>query len=74
MGYNKKNRLRRIVEVQDLVLQYQKKGKKQIDCYHEQVYPRFMISYSLFNIYLTIPAKSMLKKIKETERVQMKLF
>ena len=74
MAYNQKNKLKRIIEIQNLVLEYQKKGKKQIDCYWEQVYPRFLISYRLFNHYLNVPAKADLNKIIELEKEQLKLF
>ena len=55
--------LRRVVEVQNIVLDYKEVGSTQVWIYDNVIYPRFYISWSTFNEYLRTNAKSELKKI-----------
>ena len=65
MAYNKANYFKRIVDVQNIVLDEQKrksdKSLKQI--YLEQIQPVYFISYRTFSNYLNINAKAELKKL-----------
>lgn len=78
MAYNKENLLRKIVEIQNLVLFYKGQGLSQIQIYSRYVADRYHISYSCFNNYLSIPAKAQLKQIEsaraKAEKIQPKLF
>lgn len=65
MAYNRRNYLRRIIEIQDIVLEH-----KRIDediflksIYWEHIEPKYKISYRTFNSYLGINAKKELKQL-----------
>ncbi len=76
MAYNRKNLLNRVIAIQNLVLEGQKKGITQKWIYENVVYPQFLISYSTFNNFLAMPAKNELDKLvkKEAEkRRQLKI-
>jgi hypothetical protein len=64
MAYNRENLLRRIIEIQDVVLESQRKGIPQKRIYDEFIKDRYHISYSCFNKYLGINAKQKLKIIE----------
>lgn len=63
MGYNKVNLLKRILEIQEIVLKYKKKGIFQKWVYENIIKDYYFISYSTFNRYLTINAKRELKEL-----------
>lgn len=56
MAYNRKNLLKRVITIQNLVLDGQKKGITQKWIYENEVYPRYFISYSTFNNFLVMKA------------------
>jgi uncharacterized membrane-anchored protein len=60
--YNKENLLKRIIEVQNIVLEHQKKGIQQRQIYNKFVRDVYHISYSTFNKWLGCNAKQELKK------------
>lgn len=62
MAYNQTNMYKRIIDIQEIVLSYKKKGTPQKWIYDHVIQERFRISYSTFNRYLAINAK---KKLKE---------
>lgn len=62
MSYNNTNLLRRMVEIQNLTLQYAKKGATQQWIYTNVIYPRFYISKTVYYRYLSVNAKLELKK------------
>jgi len=64
MGYNRANLLNKIIEIQTLTLQYQKKGYYQKWIYKNIVYPKYRISLSTYNNYLGINAKKELKELE----------
>lgn len=64
MAYNRKNLLIRVIAIQELVLERQKKGITQKFVYENEVYPKYFISYSTFNNYLAMPAKRELEKLE----------
>lgn len=72
MAYNKKNFYVKIVEVQELVLDlYHKKGLTYKEIYWQHVYPKYHISYRTFHSYLGTPAKRELKKLQESNQLNL---
>lgn len=61
MAYNNRNMLLKMVRVQDIVLEYKKKGVSQLFVYEHVVRDTFLISYSTFNRWLSYPAKQELR-------------
>ncbi|MBE9468994.1 MAG: hypothetical protein IMY72_11845 [Bacteroidetes bacterium] len=57
-----KNRLKRIVKIQNITLENTKKGVTQQWVYDNLIYPQFFISQSTYYEYLRIPAKALLHK------------
>lgn len=57
MPYRNVNRLRRIIEIQNITLEYTKKGMTQEWVYRNIIYPRFYISRMTYYRYLSEPAK-----------------
>lgn len=78
MAYNRENLLLRIIEIQNIVLFYKDKGLSQIAIYSKFIAERYHISYSCFNNYLAVPAKTELKELRarrqKKEQQQPKLF
>jgi hypothetical protein len=81
MAYNRENILTRIVEIQDITLEHTRRGVTQKWVYENVVFPRYHISYACYNNYLSVPAKTELKVLKEKKAKekewrdrQMKLF
>lgn len=73
MGYNRRNILKRIIEVQNITLERTKCGSTQKWVYENIIYPRFLISIATYNNYLAVNAKAELKKMDEAETAQLKL-
>lgn len=73
MGYNRRNILKRIIEVQNITLEHTKRGSTQKWVYENIIYPRFLISIATYNNYLAVNAKAELKKMDEAETAQLKL-
>ena len=76
MAYNRKNTLERMIEIQEIVLEMKKKeGVKQKWIYDNVIFPKYKISYSCFNSYLSKNAKKELKILleKEEEKIKKKL-
>lgn len=68
MAYNKINYYKRIIEIQNIVLEQQRKDGGDMyykNIYWELVKPKYHISYRTFHTYLGIPAKRELKKLEE---------
>jgi hypothetical protein len=71
MAYNRENILRRIIDVQNIVMEHKKHDTPQTKIYRKYIYPVYRISYSTFNWYLSVPAKAQLEKLLEKkERIQ----
>lgn len=69
MAYNRRNFLTRIIAVQDLVKEHQKKGVTQEFVYREFVYPRYFISRRTFYEYLGTPTpRTELEKMRRAGR------
>lgn len=67
MAYNRENYLKRIIEIQELVLNEQEHGATLRWIYREKVRHRYHISCSSFNNYLSIPAAKELKDLQNTK-------
>lgn len=62
MPYKNLNRLRRIIEIQNITLKYTQQGVSQEYIYRNIIYPRFFISRQTYYRYLGEPAKRTLGK------------
>ncbi|MEG2276653.1 MAG: hypothetical protein RSA53_05390 [Odoribacter sp.] len=73
MGYNRRNILRRIVEIQNITLEHTKRGVSQKWVYENVIFPRFYLSVATYYNYLDINARAELRKLEEAEAAQLKL-
>lgn len=55
----------RVIEIQDITLDYTRRGITQKYCYENVIFSKYYISYSCFCRYLSINAKVQLKKLRE---------
>jgi len=69
MAYNKRNYFTKIAEIQKIVLEYQDKGCTQVWIFRNIIKPKYFISMGTFNRYLSIPARSELKKLENSPGV-----
>ena len=67
-GYNKRNKLLRIIQVQDEYMKYANSGRTTRYIYRTYIYPKFLISNCTFYNYLATPAKRDLQRLDEIER------
>jgi hypothetical protein len=81
MAYNRENLLRRIIKVQDVVLEYKNRDVPQKRIFEKYIKDEYNISYSTFNEWIGIPARMQLKKLlaekakrEEVENAQLRLF
>lgn len=74
MAYNKRNLLKRIIKVQDLVKEHTRHGASQKWIYENMIAETYNISYSTFNNYLAYPAQLELKRIIKADSAQLVLF
>ncbi len=58
------NLLRRMIEVQTLVLQYQKEGHSQRWIHKTIIYPKYLISIATYYRFLATNAKKELKELE----------
>lgn len=66
MAYNRKYYLKRIVEIQQVTLEEQKKGATLRWIYKNKIKETYHISYTTYSNYLGIPAKRQLKELKNS--------
>lgn len=64
MSYNKRNYYKRVLEIQEITLEYSKKGWSYKQIYWQKISNRYHISYSTYSNYLGINAKQALKKFR----------
>lgn len=70
-GYNTENLLRKIIEVQNIVLKEQQRGYlNQKEIYHQMIAPKYFISIKTFYNYLARNAKRELADIEERRRLK----
>ena len=74
MGYNKRNKLERICEIQRITLEHTRRGVTQKWVYDNVIYPRFYISLSTFYEYLATPARRELARLLDAETQQLSIF
>lgn len=73
MAYNRKNLLRRMIDVQNLVISFPE-GTTQEYIFLEHVKPQYHISRATFYGWLGTNAKKQLKELEQTDKMQMSLF
>lgn len=73
MGYNRRNILKRIIEVQNITLKHTKRGVSQKWVYENIIFPRFYLSPATYYNYLSTNAKAELRKLEEADATQLKL-
>ena len=79
MAYNRKYLLRRIIEVQDIVKTNIKRGISQKHTYHNEIEPKYKISYGTFCRWMSYPAQREFKSdfpdaAKTVEKAQLTLW
>lgn len=74
MSYTRKNLLRRIIKIQDIVSEHKRRGVTQKWVFDNVIADQFDISYSTFNNYLSYPAKLELTRMQKNEAAQPTLF
>lgn len=77
MAYNKRNRLQRIIDVQELYKLHSKHhqgGCSDRHIYRNLVYPAYRISERTFYAYLATNARKQMKKLEQNEKKQLNLF
>lgn len=65
MAYNKENYLQKIIKIQEITKELQKKGATNVHIFKEHIQPQFYISKRTFDEYLGIPAERELKKLND---------
>ena len=68
-GKNRINYLRKVVAVQNIVLEEKKRGVSQILVFRNVIYPRFFITEKTFYRWLGEPAKLELAELEEKEKI-----
>lgn len=74
MAYTKKNVLMKIVDIQNITLEYQQKGVSQKWIYENVIYPNYRISRTTYYAYLNTPAKRLLRELEKNEGVSKENF
>jgi len=74
MAYNQRNKLRRIVKIQNLTLEHTSRGVTQVWVFNNIVKPRWDISISTYYNYLGKNAKKLLGELEEPRGKQLTLF
>jgi len=70
MPYNKRNRLYRIKDIQEIVKKYYPQGMSYTRIYQEFIRDRYHISKRTFDAYLRVNVEEELKKLDEIENKQ----
>lgn len=70
MAYNKRNKLERIIEIQNITLEHTGRGVSQEWVFSNVIFPRFRISRTTYYVYLATPAKRELRELLEQIRTQ----
>jgi len=74
MAYNRRNILKRIIDIQSLTLEHTNRGVTQEWVYNNIVFPTYRISRSCYYTYLGTNAKAELKRLDENASKQLNLF
>lgn len=68
MAYNRKNLLKRIIEVQEVYVKYRRPETTMRGVWREHIYPTYKISLKTLENYLATPAVAELKKLENSEQ------
>lgn len=68
MSYSNKNLLKRIVDIQNITLEYKKKGVTQKWIYENVITPKYHISRTTYYNYLASEAKKFLRQMEENQK------
>jgi len=75
MAYNRKNKLKLILDIQEIYMKYSRdKGSSAKWIFENKIKPVYHISRSTFFEYLATNAKKELKDIEEAGKGQIELF
>ena len=74
MGYNRKNILKRKIDIQNVVLEHKRHGATQEWIYENIVWPTYRISRRTYYDYLGENAKAELRKLETCEKMQLNIF
>ena len=74
MAYNRRNILKRIIDIQTVTLEHTNRGVTQEWVYNNIVFPNYRISRSCYYAYLGTNAKAELKRLDDASQKQMSLF
>lgn len=74
VAYNRRNLLKKIIEIQNITLEFKKMGVTQKRIFTDHIEKRYHISRSTYYDYLSTSAKLQLKKIEKQEQQQLQLF
>lgn len=69
-GYNRRNFLLRVKDIQDIYQEYHKRGCTDKYIYQTHIYPTYKIGRTTFYNYLAIPAVKELKELEERTRIE----
>lgn len=69
-GYNRRNFLLRVKDIQDIYTSYHERGCTDKYIYQTHVYPTYKIGRTTFYNYLAIPAMKELKELEEKMRLE----
>lgn len=72
MAYTRENLLKKIVAVQEIVLEAKKKGISQKYVYDNQIKDSFFIGPATFNKYLAMNAKKELELIEKRKKEKLR--
>ena len=74
MAYNRKNKLKLIIDIQAIYLEHSRKGATGKWIYDNLIRPVYRISERTFYNYLSTNARKELKELREVECRQKSLF
>lgn len=69
-GYNRRNFLLRVKDIQDIYLQHHVRGCTDKFIYQNHIYPTYKIGRTTFYNYLATPAVKELKELEERMRLE----
>lgn len=73
MAYTRKYLLKKIIEIQDIVLKEKSRGVSQAWIYRNMISNTYYISESTFNNYLSVNAKRELEMLVRREQQQIQM-
>lgn len=77
MAYNKRNRLQRIIDIQQIHREHSKDYDGEATdtwIWRELIFPQYRISKRTFDEYLVTPAQRLLKELEMADKKQLSLF